>query len=203
MFVVQSLSRVQLFVTPWAAACQAPLCSTISWSLLKFMSIESVMPSNHLILCRPLLFPPSILPSIRVFSSESGLGIRWPEYWSLSFSLDISRLDPAASFFPGLLVIVLHFPQERVGHLPAWGTQLSMSYLLPCCLVRGVLEASIQSGLPFPAAVDHVLSELPTMTCPSWVAPHGMAHSFTELHKPVCHKAVIREGDIMGWGRNK
>ena len=78
-----------------------------------------------------------------------------------------------------------------------------MSYLLPCCLVRGVLEASIQSGLPFPAAVDHVLSELPTMTCPSWVAPHGMAHSFTELHKPVCHKVVIRERDIMGWGRNK
>ena len=71
--VVQSLSRVQLFVTPWTAACQASLSFTISWSLLKLMSIESVMPSNHLILCHPLLLPPTIFPSIRVFSNESAL----------------------------------------------------------------------------------------------------------------------------------
>ena len=83
--LVQLLSRVQLFVTPWTAACGASLSITISQSLLKFMSIELVLPSNHLILCRPLL-PPSIFPSIRVFSNESVLHIRWPKYWSLSFS---------------------------------------------------------------------------------------------------------------------
>ena len=83
----QSLSRVQLFVTPWNAACQASLSITNSWSLLKLMSIVSVMPSNHLILCHPLLLPPSIFPSIRVFSNESVLCIRWPKYWSLSFSI--------------------------------------------------------------------------------------------------------------------
>ena len=84
---VQSLSRVQLFETPWAAACQASLSIINSWSLLKPMSIESVMPSNHLILCHPLFFLPSIFPSIRVFSNESTLHIRWPKYWSFSFSI--------------------------------------------------------------------------------------------------------------------
>ena len=84
---VQSLSRVQLFLNPWTTACQASLCITNSWSLLKLMSIESVIPSKHLILCRPLLLPPSIFPSIRVFSNESVLCIRWPKYWSFSFSI--------------------------------------------------------------------------------------------------------------------
>ena len=82
---VQSLSCVRFFVTPWTAACQASLSTTNFRSLLKFMSIESVMPSNHLILCHPLLLPPSLFPSIRVFSSESVLRIRWPKYWSSSF----------------------------------------------------------------------------------------------------------------------
>ena len=84
---VQSLSHVQLFVTPWTAARQASLSITISQSLPKYMSIESVMPSNHLILCHPLLLPPSIFPSIRVFSNESALCIRWPNYWSFSFNI--------------------------------------------------------------------------------------------------------------------
>ena len=88
---VQSLSRVWLFVTPWTAAHQASLSITNSWSLLKLMSIESVMPSNHLILCRPLLLLPSIFPSIRVFSNESLLCIRWPKYWSFSFSISPSN----------------------------------------------------------------------------------------------------------------
>ena len=78
--------HVQLFLTPWTAACQASLSTTNSWSLLKLMSTKSVMPSNYLILCWPLLLPPSIFPSIRVFSSESVLRIRWPKYWSFSFS---------------------------------------------------------------------------------------------------------------------
>ena len=84
---VQSLSPVWRFVTPWTAAHQASLSITNSWSLPKLMSIESVIPSNHLILCHPLLLLLSILPSIRVFSSESALHIRWPEYWSFSFSI--------------------------------------------------------------------------------------------------------------------
>ena len=89
--VVQSLSRVQLFVTAWTATCQASLSFTISWSLLKLMSIESVMPSNHLILCRPLLLLPSIFPSIRVFSNDSALHTRWPKYWSFSFNISPSN----------------------------------------------------------------------------------------------------------------
>ena len=88
---VQSLRRVQLFVTPWTAARQASLSITNSRSLLKLMSIELVMPSNHLILCRPLLFLPLLFPSIRVFSSESVLHIRWPKYWSFSFSISPSN----------------------------------------------------------------------------------------------------------------
>ena len=89
--VVQSLSRVQLFATPWTAARQASLSITNSQRLLKFMSIELVMPSNHHILCRPLLLPPSIFPSIRVFSNESALPIRWPKYWSFSFNISPSN----------------------------------------------------------------------------------------------------------------
>ena len=86
---VQSLSHVLLFATPWTVACQASLSITNSQSLLKLMSIDSVMPSKHLILCRPLLLA-SIFPSIRVFSSESVLHIRWPKYWSFSFSISPS-----------------------------------------------------------------------------------------------------------------
>ena len=88
---VHSLSRVQLFGTPWTAARQASLSITNSQSLFKLMSIESVMPSNHLILCRPLLLLPSTFPSIRVFFSESVLCIRWPKYWSFSFSISPSN----------------------------------------------------------------------------------------------------------------
>ena len=84
---VQSLSHVWLFVTPWTAARQASLSITNSQSLLKLTSIKSVMPSNYLILCRPLLLLPSIFPSIRVFSNEPVLPIRWPKYWSFSFSI--------------------------------------------------------------------------------------------------------------------
>ena len=90
---VQSLSHVRLFVTPWTAACQASLSITNSQSLLKLMSFESVMPSNHLILC------PSIFHSIRVFSNESVLCIRWPKYWRFSFSISPSKEYPGLIFF--------------------------------------------------------------------------------------------------------
>ena len=88
---VQSLSRVRLFATPWTAACQASLSITNSRSLPKLMSIEAVMPSCHLILCHPLLLLPSIFPSIRVFSNESALCIRWPKYWGFSFNISPSN----------------------------------------------------------------------------------------------------------------
>ena len=97
-YLVQSLSRVQLFATPWMAARQASLSITNSWSPSKPMSIESVMPSNHLILCRPLLLP-SIFPSIRVFSKESALHIRWPKYWSFSFNISSSNEHPGLISF--------------------------------------------------------------------------------------------------------
>ena len=97
--VVQLLSRVWLFVTPWTATHQASLSFTISWSLFKFISIELVMPSNHLLLCRLLLLLPSIFPSIRVFSSESALHIRCPKYCSLRFSISPSNEYSKLIFF--------------------------------------------------------------------------------------------------------
>ena len=93
MFIVfaKSLSHVLLFVTPWTAAHHASLSFTISWDLLRFMCTESVMPSNYLILCHPLLLLPSLFPNIRVFSNESALYIRWPKYWSFSISISPSN----------------------------------------------------------------------------------------------------------------
>ena len=95
----QSLSRVQLFEIPWTAVCQASLSITSSRSLLKLMSIESVMPSNHLILGHPFLLLPSIFPSIRIFSNKSLLCIRWPEFWSFTFSISPSNEHPGLIFF--------------------------------------------------------------------------------------------------------
>ena len=113
---VQSLSRVRLFAIPWTAAHQASLSFTNSRSLLKFMSIESVMPSNQLILCRPLLLLPSIFPSIRVFSKEPVLRIRWPKYQSFSFSISPS------SEYSGLI----SFRMDWLDLLPVQGTLKSL-----------------------------------------------------------------------------
>ena len=101
---VQSFSRVQLFATPWTAAHQASLSITNSRSLLRLMSIESVMPSNHLILFHPLLLLPSIFPRITVFSKESVLYIRWPKYWSFSFNISLSNEHP------GLISVRMDWP---------------------------------------------------------------------------------------------
>ena len=114
-YSVQTLSHVQLFVTPWTAAHQASLFITNSRSLLKLMSTESVMPSNHLILCHPLL-PLSIIPSIRVFSNESALSVRWPKYWSFSFSLSPSNE------YSGLI----SFRMDWLDHLAVQGTLKSL-----------------------------------------------------------------------------
>ena len=96
---VQSLSRIRLFATPWIAARQASLSISNSWTSLRLASIKSVMPSSHLILCRPLLLLPPIPPSIRVFSNESNIHIRWPEYWSFSFSIIPSNEHPGLISF--------------------------------------------------------------------------------------------------------
>ena len=96
---VQSLSRVRLIATPWIAARQSSLSITNSWSLLKLMPIGSVMPSSHLILCVPLLLLPPIPPSVRIFSSESTLRMRWPKYWSFSFSISPSNEHPGPISF--------------------------------------------------------------------------------------------------------
>ena len=110
--LVQSFSRVRLLLTLWTAACQASLSITNSGSLLKLMSIESVMPPNYLILCRPLLLLPSILPSIRLFSNESALRIRWPKYWSFSFNITPSNEHQG----------LISFRMDWLDLLAVWGT---------------------------------------------------------------------------------
>ena len=117
---VQLLSRVRLFATPWTAARQASLSITNSQSLPKLMSIESVMPSNHLILCRPLLLLLSIFPSIRVFANESVLPITWPKYWSLSFSISLSNEHPG----------LISFRMDWLDLLAVQGTLKSLLQLL-------------------------------------------------------------------------
>ena len=112
LVIVQLLSHVQFFETPWTAAHQASLSFIISWSLLKLISFESMMPSNHLIPCHPLLLPPSIFPSIRVFSNESVLHIRWPKYWSFSFNISPSSEYSGLIFFRiGLWFIPYQLPK--------------------------------------------------------------------------------------------
>ena len=113
---VQLLRHVWLFVIPWTAAHQASLSGTNSWSLLKFMSIESVMPSNHLILCHPLLLLLSIFPSIRVFSNESVLCIRWPKYWGFGFNISPSNEDSG----------LVSFRMDWLDLLPVQGTLKSL-----------------------------------------------------------------------------
>ena len=130
---VQSLSCVQLFATPWTTAHQASLSITNSWSLLKLMSIESVMPTNHLIFCRPLLLLPSIFPSIRIFSNESALHIRWPKYWSFSFNISPSNEHPGLISFRmdwlDLLAVqgtLKGLPQHHSSKHQFFGTQLPL-----------------------------------------------------------------------------
>ena len=106
---VQLLSRVWLFATSWIAACQASLSISNSQSLPKFMSIELVMPSSHLILCHPLLLLPPIPPSIRVFSNESSLRMRWPKYWSFSFSISPSNEHPGLISFIIIIIFLIYF----------------------------------------------------------------------------------------------
>ena len=145
---VQSLSRVWLFATPWTAACQASLSITNSQRLLKFISIELVMPYNHLILSRPLLLP-SIFPSIRVFSNESALCIRWPNYWSFSFNISPSNEHPGLISFrmdwlnllavQGTLKSLLQHLSSKVSIL--WCSAFFIVQLLPPYMTTGITIA--------------------------------------------------------------
>ena len=161
---VQSLSSVQLFATPWTAAHQASLSTTSSQSLLKLISIESVMPSNNLILCRPLLLPPSIFPGIRGFSKESALHIRWPKYWSFSFSISpSSEYSGLISFrmdwldllaVQGTLKILQHHSSKVsiLWHSAFFTVQLSHPYMATgktTALTRRTLVGKVMSLLFF------------------------------------------------------
>ena len=122
---VQSLSCIQLFATPWTVACQASLSITNSRSLLKLTSIEWVMPSNHLVLCHPLLLPPSISPGIRVFSNESDLCIRWTKYWSFSFSMKAEIFIRPSNEYSGLI----SFRMDWLDLLAVQGTLKSLLHI--------------------------------------------------------------------------
>ena len=142
---VQLLSHVWLFANPWTAARQASLSITNSQSLPKLMSIESVMPSNHLILCCPLLLPPSIFPSIRVFSNESVLCIRWPKYWSFSFNIHPSNEHSGLISFRMDwldLLAVQRIPKSLVQH------HISKASILQLCAIRKGSKASSHQGPP-------------------------------------------------------
>ena len=162
-FSVQLLSRAQLFATPWTAACQASLSITNSRSLPKLMSIESVMPSSHLTLCPPLLLPPSVFPSIKIFSNESPLCIRWPKYWSFSFNISPSNEHPELVSFrvdwldllavQGTLTSLLqhHSSKASMLHPNFFIVQLSHPYVTngkTIALTRGTIVGKVTS-LPF------------------------------------------------------
>ena len=182
--VVQSLSHVQLFATPWTAAHQTSLSFTIARSLLRLMSIESVMQSNHLILCRPLPLPPSVFPSIGVFSKESAFLIRWPKYWNFSFSIspsnDYSGLIPFRMDWLDLLAVqgtlksLLQHHSSKASILRCSAffiVQLSHSYMIPgktIALTRWTSVSKVMSLL-FNMLSGFVISCLPgwPVTTPS------------------------------------
>ena len=147
---VQLLSRVRLFATPWIAARQASLSITISRSSLRLTFIESVMPSSHLILCRPLFLLPPIPPSIRVFSNESALRMRWPKYWSFSFSIILSKE------YPGTKSVCM----ARLSQMGEWAGRGEMKDAQSCptlcypmdCIVHGILQARILEWVPVPSS---------------------------------------------------
>ena len=137
---VQSLSRVWLFATPWIAAFQASLSITNSWSSPKLISIESVMPSNHLILCHPLLLQLSLFPNIRVFSNESVLRIRWPKHWTFNFSISPSKEHPGLISFRIFVYVnpnlPIHLSLPYPFCCPHTWFSMSVSLFIACNLVN-------------------------------------------------------------------
>ena len=163
---VQSLSHVQLFATSWTAARQTFLSITNSQSLLKLMSIESVMPSNHLILCRPLLLPPSVFPNIRVFSNESVRHIRWPKYWSFNFS--ISSSNEFLDWFPLGWTGWISLQSKGLSRVFSNITVQSRDFIVPVKFSRSVVSDSLRchglhhGRLPCPSPTSGVYSN----SCP-------------------------------------
>ena len=160
---VQSLSHVQLFVTPWTAACQASLSNTNSQNLLKLMSVESVMPSNHLILCHPHLLLPSIFPSIKVFSNESVLRIRWPKYWSFSFSSSPPNEHPGLISFRMDwldLLAVQGIPKSLLQHHSSKASILQCSAFFIVQLSHPYMTTGKTTALTRQIFVDKVMSLL-------------------------------------------
>ena len=176
---VQLLNHVRLFATPWTAAHQTSLFKTNSQSLLKFMCIESVMPSNHLILCRPLLLPSSIFPSISVFSNESALHIRWPKYWSFSFNISPSNEYSAVISFKMnwlYLLAVQGTLRSLLQHHSSIASILWRSAFftvqLSVCLTRQTFVGKVMSLL-FNMLFRLVITFLPRSKCLliSWLQP--------------------------------
>ena len=163
---VQLLSRVWLFVTPWTAAHQASLSTTNSQSLLKLMSIESVMPSNHLILCHPILLSPSIFLSIRLFSNESALRIRWPKYGSFSFSISPSKEHPG----------LISFRIDWLDLLTVQGTLKSLlqHHSSKASILQHSAFFKVQLSHPYISGKTIALTTL--MQCNPYQITHGIYH---------------------------
>ena len=188
---VQSLSHVRLFATPWTSACQASLSITNSRSLLKLMFTESAMPSNHLILCGPLLLLPSVFPNIRVFSNESALHIRWPKYWSFSISISPSNEHPGLISFrmdwldllaaQGTLQSLLQHHSSKASVLQCvafFTVQLSHPYMTTgktTALTRWTFVGKVLSLL-FNMLSRLVISLFPRIKCLNSMAFHHQSH---------------------------
>ena len=165
---VQLLSHAQFFVTPWTTACQDSLSITNSWNLLKLMSIESVIPSSHLIFCCPLFLLPPIPPTIRVFSNESALRMRWPKYWSFSFSISPSNEHPGLISFRmdwldllavqgALKTLLQHSSKASVLQRSAFFmVQLSHPYMTTVALTRWTFADKIPSSKSYDSSSSHV-----------------------------------------------
>ena len=182
----QSLSRVWLFVTPWIAARWASLSITNSWSSLKLMSIESMMPSSHLILCRPLLLLPPISPSIRVFSNESTLRMRWPKYWSFSLSISPSNEHPGLiSFRMNWLDLLAETLKSLLQH---------QSSLLHLSWQEGS-DSSFFSSLKYFHYSNHLLSEIFWNVCVQcWSSLHDIW-----MESPFIFKDIGRKCEMFPW----
>ena len=200
--MVQLLSLVRLFLTPWTAAHQASLSFTISRSLLKLMSIESVMPSNHLVLCHPLLLPPSIFPSIRVFSNESVIHIRWPKYWSFSFSISPSneylrlipfRMDWLDLFvFQGTLKNLFQHHSSKASilqHSAFLIVQLSHPYMTTGKTIALTSQTFVGKGMSLLLNMLFrlVITFLPRSKCLLISCLHSTSAVILEPQKIVCH----------------
>ena len=216
-------SHVRLFVTPWTAACQASLSITNSWSLFKLKSIESVIPPNYLILCRPLLLPPSIFPSIRVFSIESILCIRWPKYWSFSFNISPSNEHPGLiSFrmdwldlfaFQGTLKSLLQHHSSKASilqHSAFFIVQLSHPYMTTgktIALIRWTFVGKVISLL-FNMLSRLVITFLPKskrllitwLQSPSaviWEPPKIKSDTVSTVSPSICHEVMGPDAMIL------